>query len=56
MTSHHQNSSYAPSRAHSLVKAGLVAALYIVLTLLVAPVAFGPVQFRISEGLNYLGL
>jgi len=56
MTSHHQNSSYAPSRAHGLVKAGLVAALYIVLTLLVAPVAFGPVQFRISEGLNYLGL
>lgn len=56
MTSHHQKSSYASSNAQSLVKAGLVAALYIVLTLLVAPVAFGPVQFRISEGLNYLGL
>ena len=56
MASHHQKSSYASSNAQSLVKAGLVAALYIVLTLLVAPVAFGPVQFRISEGLNYLGL
>lgn len=56
MTSHHQKSSYSSSNAESLVKAGLVAALYIVLTLLVAPVAFGPVQFRISEGLNYLGL
>lgn len=56
MTSHHQKSSYASSNAQSLMKAGLVAALYIVLTLLVAPVAFGPVQFRISEGLNYLGL
>lgn len=56
MASHHQKSSYASSNAESVVKVGLVAALYIVLTLLVAPVAFGPVQFRISEGLNYLGL
>lgn len=27
-----------------------------VLTLLVAPVAYGPIQFRISEMLNFLGL
>ncbi|MGX7350102.1 QueT transporter family protein [Dolosicoccus paucivorans] len=43
-------------KTNDLVKGGIVAAIYIVLTLLVAPVAFGPVQFRISEGLNFLGL
>ena len=39
-----------------IAKGGLVAALYVVLTLLVAPVAYGPIQFRISEMLNFLGL
>lgn len=39
-----------------LVKAAIVTSLYVVLTLLVAPVAYGPIQFRISEILNYLGL
>lgn len=40
----------------SLAKSAIVIALYLMLTLLVAPVAYGPVQFRISEILNYLGL
>lgn len=44
------------SSPHSLVKAGLLTALYITLTLLVAPVAFGPVQFRVSEALNFVAL
>lgn len=39
-----------------MTKMALVASLYIVLTLAVAPVAFGPIQFRISEILNFLGL
>lgn len=43
-------------KTHDLVKGGVVAAIYIVLTLLVAPIAFGSIQFRISEGLNFLGL
>lgn len=43
-------------RTLEMTKMGLVAALYIVLTLAVAPIAFGPVQFRISEILNFLGI
>ncbi|MGX6978161.1 QueT transporter family protein [Vagococcus elongatus] len=33
---------------------GIVAAMYLVLTILVSPVASGPIQFRISESLNHL--
>lgn len=33
---------------------GILAALYIAITLLVAPLAFGEVQFRIPEMLNHL--
>jgi len=44
------------SSTHSLVKAALITALYIILTFLVAPIAFGPIQFRVSEVLNFLGL
>lgn len=32
-----------------LVKLSVIAALYVVLTVVVAPVAYGPIQFRISE-------
>ena len=39
-----------------LAKMGLIAALYIVITLVVAPVGFGPIQFRLSEMFNYLAL
>lgn len=39
-----------------LVKAAIVAAIYVVLTLLVAPFSFGVIQFRVSEVLNFLGL
>ncbi|MBF6625828.1 QueT transporter family protein [Aerococcaceae bacterium zg-BR9] len=46
----------AENRTLDLVKSAIVIALYMALTFLVAPVAFGPVQFRISEILNYLGL
>lgn len=35
-----------------LTKMAIVASLYIVLTMIVAPVSYGPVQFRISEILN----
>ena len=37
----------AQSRTRDLVKSAIVVSLYMVLTLLVAPVAYGPVQFRI---------
>ncbi|MFV0560079.1 MAG: QueT transporter family protein [Enterococcus sp.] len=33
---------------------GIIMALYLALTILVAPVSSGPIQFRISESLNHL--
>lgn len=39
-----------------LTRAGVTAALYFVLTVAVAPIAYGPVQFRISEALCVLPL
>ena len=37
-----------------LVHSAAIAALYVVLTMLVAPIAFGPIQFRFSEALTIL--
>lgn len=42
--------------AYGLAVSGVIAALYIVLTLAFAPLSFGPLQFRLSEGLNFLAL
>ncbi|WEV53907.1 QueT transporter family protein [Leuconostocaceae bacterium ESL0723] len=47
-------SKTAPSRAYSLALTAIVAALYVVITTAVAPFSFGPVQLRLSEGLNHL--
>ncbi len=37
-----------------IVTNGIITALYLALTILVAPIASGPIQFRISESLNHL--
>ncbi len=37
-----------------LVRSALIAALYAALTLLLAPISFGPLQFRVSEALCIL--
>jgi uncharacterized membrane protein len=37
-----------------LVKAGLIAAIYAVITIIIAPLGYGPIQFRISEVLVLL--
>lgn len=52
------NDTLAPSKFSTLdmTKVAIIAALYVVITLLIAPIAFGPVQFRISESLNFLAL
>ena len=42
------------SPARRVAIAGVVGALYVVLSLAVAPVAFGPVQFRLGEALKPL--
>jgi len=40
----------------TLTRCAAVAALYVVLTLAMAPISFGPVQFRVSELLKPLAL
>ena len=42
------------SPARRVAVAGVVGALYVVLSLLIAPLAFGPVQFRLGEVLKPL--
>jgi uncharacterized membrane protein len=42
------------SPARRVAIAGVVGALYVVLSLVVAPFAFGPIQFRIGEALKPL--
>ena len=37
-----------------IARISIVAALYVVVTLLIAPFGFGPIQFRLSESLNFL--
>ena len=38
----------------SIVKGALIVALYSALTILLAPISYGPIQFRISEALTLL--
>lgn len=40
----------------TLTRCGAIAALYVVLTLALAPISFGPLQFRVSELLKPLAL
>lgn len=42
------------SRVIAMVQAALIAAVYITLTLIFAPISYGPIQFRISEALTVL--
>ena len=42
------------TRTRELAEVAVIAALYVALTYLVAPVAYGPIQFRISEALVIL--
>ncbi len=42
------------TNTQAIIFNGLLAALYVVITLVVAPVAQGPIQFRISESLNHV--
>ena len=39
---------------HSLARAGVIAALYVVLTLIFQPISFGAIQFRVAEALTLL--
>ena len=44
------------ARTLIVVRIGIVAALYTVLTLITTPIAFGPIQIRVSEALTLLPL
>ena len=46
----------APGRslARALARAGMIAAIYVVLTMIFQPISFGPVQFRVAEALTLL--
>lgn len=41
---------------HDLTKVGLVAALYVAVTLILSVISFGAIQLRLSEMFNYLAL
>ena len=42
------------NRLYVLAQGAMIAAIYVVLTILFAPISFGPVQFRIAEALCIL--
>ncbi|HEY3424108.1 MAG TPA: QueT transporter family protein, partial [Negativicutes bacterium] len=39
---------------HAVTRATMIAALYTALTIALAPVSYGPLQFRVSEALTVL--
>lgn len=47
---------HVTSKTAALTKIGLIAALYAALTLVVAPISYGAIQLRLSEGLNHLAV
>ncbi|MGX7051474.1 QueT transporter family protein [Leuconostoc palmae] len=49
-----QNKSAISSKAHNITLVAVVAAIYAAITFVIQPIAFGPIQFRTSEGLNHL--
>ena len=42
------------NRIRNLTVSAVVAAIYVILTLGIAPISYGPIQFRVSEILNLL--
>ena len=44
------------NRTRIIVMVGLIASVYVVLTLALAPISYGPIQFRVSELLKPLAL
>ena len=52
MTSTETNQSKSKKRIRFVVFNGIIAALYVVLTYMLAPISYGPVQARVSEVLT----
>lgn len=53
---HSSNPQTSTWSATALAKMALVTALYVVVTVLLAPLSFGPIQLRLAELFNYLGV
>ena len=53
---HSSNPQTSTWSATALAKMALVTALYVVVTVLLAPLVFGPIQLRLAELFNYLGV
>ena len=51
-----QNSEMKESTIRKMVTGALIAAIYVVVTVLLAPISFGAVQLRVSEALTILPL
>ena len=47
---------HTESKAYQIVSIALIAGLYVVVTMITAPLSFGVLNFRIAEALNFLGL
>lgn len=41
-------------KAKHLTRAALIAGLYVIITYILSPISFGPIQFRVSEALTVL--
>lgn len=50
------NIHYDESKSRTIANVALIAGVYVVVTFLTAPFAYGPLNFRIAEGLNFLAL
>lgn len=50
------NMHYTESKSYQVVSMALIAGIYVVVTMITAPLSFGILNFRIAEALNFLGL
>ena len=50
------NIHYQDDKARFIANTAIIAGIYVVVTFITAPFAFGPLNFRVAEGLNFLGL
>lgn len=50
------NLSYQDRKSYQMASIALVATIYFGLSFITAPLVFGPLNFRVAEGLNFLAL
>lgn len=50
------NIQYQRNKTRELANMAIVAGIYVVVTFITAPFSFGPLNFRVAEAMNFLGL